>query len=133
MRVPLPKKNHVYISSRLKFTIIITFKILGTICTKCKGFSFFHGTCRQIFPKRTFGYVSTYRTSLLCRRKLSIDALAPLHMYTPSQLSASLSLVPSFVLLPFPMSASLPLSSSSLSLLLLLPLSLVFLYTLPPA
>lgn len=92
MRVPLPKKNHVYISSRLKFTIIITFKILGTICTKCKGFSFFHGTCRQIFPKRTFGYVSTYRTSLLCRRKLSIDALAPLHMYTPSQLSASLSL-----------------------------------------
>lgn len=93
--------------------------------------------------RRTFGYVSTYRTSLLCQRKLSIDALAsltPLTYIHPHRLS-SFSLALSFALRPISHRNPLPVSlslfpsraSSSLSLSLLLPLSLVFLYALPPA
>lgn len=88
--------------------------------------------------RRTFGYVSTYRTSLLCQRKLSIDALAPLTCIHPHSFQASLShsrslSVPSPIpTLPSCFSLSFSLASS-LSLSLLLPLSLVFLYALPPA
>lgn len=117
---------------KIKFTVTTVFKILYITCIECKCSSFFAAPVVKYLRRRTFGYVSTYRTSLLCQRKLSIDALAPLTCIHPHSFQLlSRTLVPSPSLSPLNLSSFL--ASLSLSLLLLLPLSLVFLYTLPPA
>lgn len=92
---------------KIKFTITTVFKILYITCIECKCSSFFAAPVVKYLRRRTFGYVSTYRTSLLCRRKLSIDALAPLTCIHPHSFQLlSRTLVPSPFLSPLNLSSS---------------------------